>query len=125
MSAEWQSTGNDTLRDLKAGEYSITVTDYNQCEVSITFQVNELSIFIPNVFTPNSDNVNDFFEVYGNTEGFFQVQIFSRWGELVFESNDRHFKWDGVYKGNIVQSVYVYLIKANGRTYTGSVTLLL
>jgi len=41
------------------------------------------SIFVPNVFTPNGDGVNDVFEVYGplSSLAFFEIKIFDRWGE--------------------------------------------
>jgi len=90
-------------------------------------------IFIPNVFTPNGDGNNDFFEVFGNKEAWkqFEVQVFDRWGEKVYDSNDMNFKWDGVYKGKIMQpAVFVYQIRVvyidnyTDKLYKGSVTLL-
>jgi gliding motility-associated-like protein len=72
------------------------------------------SIFVPNVFTPNGDGNNDFFEIYGHlkTLAFLEIQVFNRWGEKVFQSNDLHFKWDGTYKG-VMQNpaVFVWQLK--------------
>ena len=53
---------------------------------------------IPNVFTPNNDGWNDYYRMAG--EGYsctdsLTIQIFNRWGKLVFESNDPYFEWDG------------------------------
>lgn len=73
------------------------------------------------------------FEIYGHLKGlaFLEVQIFNRWGEKVFESNDHHFKWDGTYKG-VMQNplVFVWVLKLafiDGHTEEmrkGSVTFL-
>ena len=88
---------------------------------------------VPDAFTPNGDGNNDYFQIYGNLEGlvFMEVQIFNRWGELVYQSNDGHFHWDGVYKGVLqLPQVFVYQIKLvyldghNPGLKKGSVTLI-
>jgi len=82
----------------------ITVT----CEIGYDHSV-------PNAFTPNNDGHNDAFCLKGFTDCItnFSVMIFDRWGEKVFESNDPSFCWDGVYKGELMNSaVFVYVIKA-------------
>ena len=53
---------------------------------------------IPNVFTPNNDGVNDVFKMTGLGDPCsdeIKIQIFNRWGKLVFESEDPYFEWDG------------------------------
>lgn len=53
---------------------------------------------IPNVFTPNGDGVNDYFTIdgrYDQCNDFMNVKIMNRWGQLIFESDDPLFKWDG------------------------------
>ncbi|MFK5855012.1 MAG: gliding motility-associated C-terminal domain-containing protein [Bacteroidota bacterium] len=89
----------------------ITTTTYyanwhNQCgssqcsEVQIVILYN-YNVGIPNAFTPNGDGLNDEFKVVSNTTlDDFRMQIFSRWGELIFESTDQLNGWDGIYKGN-------------------------
>lgn len=70
---------------------------------------------VPNAFTPNGDNKNDSFCLQGWEECItdFNVMIFDRWGEKLYESGDRSFCWDGVYKGQLLSSgVYVYVIRA-------------
>lgn len=73
---------------------------------------------IPNAFSPNGDGENDFFKIYfGNVQCKIDyLQIYSRWGELVFDSNrDNTFEWDGRYKGQIcAEGIYVYIIKGEG-----------
>ncbi|MBL0309188.1 MAG: gliding motility-associated C-terminal domain-containing protein [Bacteroidetes bacterium] len=120
-------------------EYSIRAVAHPHqldCEATIKLPVTvtaNYDIFIPNVFTPNNDGVNDFFEYFGNKSGvkYLDVEVFNRTGEKVFESNDINFRWDGKFKG-VVQNpgVYVYQFKVifvDGYTeklYKGSVTIL-
>lgn len=97
--------------------YTVNVVDANGCKASDTLSVSVNSItdiFIPNAFTPNSDNNNDVFQIYGdvNAIAFLDFAIFNRWGEKVFESNNHHFTWDGTYKGEPVPpGVYIYTAK--------------
>jgi gliding motility-associated-like protein len=87
-------------------------------------------IFVPNIFSPNGDNVNDYFEAKGIDVGSFTMQIFNRWGELIYTSHDINQGWDGKFKDREVNpGVYVYLIKGryiNGDTFSlhGDLTLL-
>jgi len=115
--------------------YIATSTSDSGCVASDRVNITVIPkyvIFIPNVFTPNGDGNNDFFEVFGNKEAWkqFEVQVFDRWGEKVYDSNDMNFKWDGVYKGKMMQPavfVYqihiVYLDNYTDKLYKGSVTL--
>ncbi len=57
------------------------------------------SILFPNVFTPNNDGVNDYFDLKANNLLSLRVKIYNRWGVLVFEDNSLHPKWDGRSKG--------------------------
>lgn len=115
--------------------YVATATSDSGCiasdRVNITV-IPKYVIFIPNVFTPNNDGNNDFFEVFGNKEAWkqFNVEVFNRWGEKVYDSNDMNFKWDGIYKGVAAPpAVYVYVIHITyldnytDKIYKGSVTL--
>jgi gliding motility-associated-like protein len=74
----------------------------------------DYSTYVPNTFSPNNDGINDFFEWYGNKQAvkLIEVQIFNRWGEKVFESNDVNFRWDGTYLGSDAPvGIYIYLLK--------------
>lgn len=50
---------------------------------------------IPNVISPNYDGVNDYFDIENSPDSCFELQIFNRWGVLVFISNSANIKWDG------------------------------
>ena len=79
----------------------------------------QVRYFLPNAFTPNSDDVNDVFKGAGFFEGLqsFQLQIWNRWGELLFESNDPDSGWNGR-KENIGKmlpdGIYVCLVRYQG-----------
>lgn len=87
-------------------------------------------IRFPNAFTPNTsgpsdgtyketDTSNDIFHAYSAGVGEFQLKIYNRWGEKVFESDDINIGWDGYYKGELCKAdVYVY--KAKGKFLDGT-----
>jgi gliding motility-associated-like protein len=86
------------------------------------------SLYVPNAFTPNADGVNDYFMVMKNNIKTLHIDIFNRWGEVIFSSDNPDFQWDAHCKGEPVQAdVYVYRITAEGSekeiTLIGSVTV--
>lgn len=109
------------------------VTAFKRGETTVTSQSNHaevippLQLYIPNAFTPNGDGMNDQFGVKGEGIRDFQIYVYDRWGEVIFESNNPSKQWDGSYKGQPVQEgTYVYQVFSNGsgkRSRTGSVTL--
>lgn len=63
--------------------------------------------YVPNVFSPNNDGLNDYFEINGDVQDV-RLKIFNRWGELVYEGD----KWNGIYKGQLqTPQVFVYEAK--------------
>ena len=68
--------------------------------------VNDVVLYAPNTFTPDADEHNQTWEFYisGVDPYDFKVQIFNRWGELIWESNDISASWDGTYNGKTVAS---------------------
>ena len=87
-------------------------------------------IYIPNVFTPNNDGKNDIFLVYGTTIVSVKMNIYTQWGQLIFQVDSATTGWDGTYKGIPQPSgVYVYIIEATSSDGTkvlkkGTVTLI-
>lgn len=72
-----------------------------------------MSIYIPNTFTPNGDGLNDTFGVAGEAIQDFNMQIFNRWGQLVFEASNVNERWDGTFLGQKVpMGTYVYKLTA-------------
>lgn len=93
----------------------------------------EVLIFAPNTFTPDGDEFNQTWQVY--MEGIdvqdFELLVFNRWGELVWESHDIEVAWDGTFNGKIAPTdTYNWVIRTkdslnDGKyTYTGHVTIL-
>ena len=77
------------------------------------------NIRVPNAFTPNLDGINDEWKASGLHIQTFHLQIFSRWGMLLFESYDPEVGWDGTYQGQQVnEGVYTYVIR--GTSYNGA-----
>jgi len=93
--------------------YYLSVTDHNGCiGVDSVFVKPYFPIWVPNTITPNNDGINDYFQAYGvNIEGF-HLQIFDRWGNLVFETTDPLQVWDGGIAGYYVQNdTYIWSIE--------------
>ena len=72
------------------------------------------ALYSPNAFSPDGDGLNDFFSVSGQGINDIQVEIFNRWGQMVFKSYSTEDKWDGTIRGKDLPTVtYVYKIKTN------------
>jgi len=56
-------------------------------------------VFVPNTFTPNNDGQNDILYVRGLKVQEVYFAVYDRWGEKVFETNDKNKGWDGIYNG--------------------------
>jgi gliding motility-associated-like protein len=102
------------------GIYGVTliVTSPYGCVDSLSrdLKVNpEILIYAPNVFTPDGNEHNQTWKVFveGIDISSFHLQIYSRWGVLVWESKDVHTAWDGTYNGKILQDgAYTWTIDA-------------
>ena len=86
------------------------------------------TLFIPNVFTPNGDGKNDYFEITGVDNRCItgnKLMIFNRWGLKVFEAEGSQLRWDGTDNENaLTEGVYFYVLEGEGFKKSGSVTLL-
>ena len=82
---------------------------------SVVVIVTQTEFDMPNAFTPNADGVNDVFRVvnpilYPN----FQLQVFNRWGEALFATDDINEGWDGTFNGKPQEvGSYIWLITYN------------
>jgi gliding motility-associated-like protein len=119
----------------------ITATVYTEgCEASdqLTLRVDvDANVYIPNVFHPNGDGINDFVTVFADprVKKVVYLEIFDRWGNMVFKrhefpANDPLLGWDGSFKGKPMNpAVFAYharveLINGEQRTYKGDITLI-
>lgn len=105
------------------GTYYVTLiaTNHIGCKDTIQKPISieeEWYIYIPNTFTPDGDRYNNTFEVSVVGIEILTVQIFNRWGQLIFEDDDPRFKWDGTYNGNYANDG-TYTYKINYTTISG------
>lgn len=98
--------------------YSVIITTPTGCAYAaqVAIDVMPLRILMPNVFTPNGDNENDFFNFVSELDpSLFDVRefkIYNRWGQLVYDNDSPSRGWDGAYNGKPQPSeVYYYIIR--------------
>lgn len=78
------------------------------------------SVYVPNAFTPNADGTNDrFTPLFGCPPIDYQMRIFDRWGNLIFETNDANKGWDGNAHDGIPAQMDTYVWKISVRYYEG------
>jgi len=145
---QWTPTGNlscdtclvTTLIPTQSQFYVANIVDETGCMAtdSIRIGVNKIRpVYIPNVFSPNADGVNDFFSISGNVaaEQIQVMRIFNRWGALMYEGKNLPLDvassgWDGQFKNeNMGPGVYVYYILVDfidgvSVAYQGDITIL-
>ncbi|MBA3680157.1 MAG: gliding motility-associated C-terminal domain-containing protein [Bacteroidetes bacterium] len=122
-----------------AGTYQIYLVAINTkgCKDTATGTIEitpDMGVYIPNAFTPDNNGRNEVFMPYGYgiSEDNYKMEIFDRWGELIFTSTEFRKGWDGKVKGTNItgqDGVYIYKItisdlENNKKNYVGHVTLL-
>ena len=91
-----------TNQPKKEFSFRITAKSKNGNLVSFSNPVRyeqNVTLLIPDAFTPNGDNVNERFEIKGLFINAFKISIFNRWGQVVFQSDDILNSWDGTING--------------------------
>ena len=122
---EWYNIDNilisneEVINVTDAGSFYVIIEDENECSVISNIAVVNLvpitQLFVPNSFTPNDDEHNELFVISGENIELFNLKIFDRWGEELFESNSIEKHWDGAFKNNKVQQgTYFYNIEVYG-----------
>ncbi|WP_224999915.1 gliding motility-associated C-terminal domain-containing protein [Cesiribacter sp. SM1] len=120
---------NPIARPAKTTTYTLTVIDEQGCSATdeVTITVVD-GIFVPNAFTPNGDGLNDEWEIlmisdYPNC----RIEVYDRWGNLVFTSSGYTRAWNGAYKGKkLPLGSYAYIIHLGEgeKSVTGSVSIM-
>ena len=96
---------------------TLTVTSVNGCVDTASKFIRiepTYGLYIPNAFTPNNDPKNEQFCIsgYGVIEDNFELIIYNRWGQLVYETTNRDDCWDGKYNGKPAETgIYVYMVR--------------
>jgi gliding motility-associated-like protein len=129
---EWDMGNGDTLQGGRVtynyqnpGIYTVTLLSYDtvcnilktqqkQVTIIATVDINEI---MPNVFTPNNDGDNDLLSLVDSERlnGYtsFAIEIYNRWGDIVFKSSDNNFSWNGTFEKRVLsEGVYFWLIYA-------------
>ncbi len=126
------NTGDSSqnISGLTANTYMLTVVDSTGCiaNAEILIETDNIDcIIIPTVISPNNDGSNDQWiiqglDIYPNA----QIEIYNRWGSLLFSSNSYQNDWDGMRNGKqLPAGVYYYVVSVDEETtYTGSLTIM-
>lgn len=103
----------------------LTVTAVDNCEHSTlyNFVILPEEIIIPNVFTPNGDNINEFFEIENGQFFTNELSVYDRWGKQVFSTKNYRNTWRAT---DVADGTYYYVFRTvdDGKEYTGHVTIL-
>ncbi|MGZ3883743.1 MAG: T9SS type B sorting domain-containing protein, partial [Bacteroidia bacterium] len=125
---DYSSTSGFTFRDtlivLNYPDYGYYILQYyltsiNGCKYNFPYDFfvkDYMTIYFPNSFTANADGLNDFYLPVGTLVKEFKMQIFDRWGEQLFSTDDFYKGWDGKYKGKPAEEA-VYTYKAWAKDY--------
>lgn len=121
----YSDTGTYNVSLIAGTDFGCTDTSYSTVIIEPDF-----TMYIPNAFTPNDNDINETFIPKCSFVDDFQMKIFDRWGNLVFETNDINVGWNGKTKKgtDAMPDVYVYSIKCidillKKHAYRGVVTL--
>ncbi len=125
------NNGSEESSILIDGEGYYAITWANNCGfvteyIEVETRKCECIVTLPNVFSPNGDGNNDKFNTVSPCDYYtYNLKIFSRWGELVFETDDPAMAsgWDGRLKGkNLQEGVYVYVVEYSHEFDTGQIS---
>lgn len=117
------STQFDPVHSYSPGSFDsytihLTVTNEDGCidtAYGIVYMEGGSIYYVPNAFTPDDNEFNPVFRPvfsYGIDPADYNFKVFNRWGEIVFESNDKEIGWDGTYHGSLAQEgTYIWRIE--------------
>jgi len=122
---------NPSFTFFKSGNFAVKLSVYNEtCNSEISKDVNVTeadSLFMPNVFTPNGDGLNEQYGAVGFGIKEYNLFIYNRWGELLYTSEQINQRWDGRYREKeCAEGVYFFILTATsnaGRSYNLNGTL--
>lgn len=129
------STDDANAANLSKGSYTVTIVDANGCTDAFSIDVTERfpRIFIPNAFSPNGDGENDEFKPVADCSITFSMQIYNKWGSVVFSTEDVDQGWNGTFQGELApDGKYSYVVFYSGslndvafeETFRGSIKLI-
>lgn len=117
----WSTGSTTNPTDIDGNISPVIFTGYKTgCKTFDSIQVTlNCDVFSPNGFSPNNDNLNDYFNLIPKNILTYNLRVYDRWGELIFETSDFNKGWDGTYKGQpcLVDS-YVYYASGIKKDHT-------
>ncbi len=123
------ATGNP-LTYVEEGTYAVTVIDGENCATTVSDIVideSQACIQLANTFTPNGDGTNDTWNLDFTSYSSSSVQIFSKWGTLVYQTDGTSIQWDGRSSdgADLPSGTYYYIIELNGgeKTQNGPISI--
>ena len=93
----------DTLGNIETCSFNLNIinNDINNC----------YQLFIPTVFSPDGDGINDIFQAYGLDKVGLEIEIYNRWGQMVHKTDLNSLYWDGTFMGKkLPNETYVYRV---------------
>lgn len=119
----------------RSGSYPVVLIVKNQWGcidtlIKVVVVKDEYSLYVPNVFTPNNDQLNDFFQPKGHGFSTYNLEIYDRWGEQIFSTTRFEEGWDGTFRGKECKSdsyiwkIVIKDISGKTRELVGHVLLL-
>lgn len=128
---EFSNEQNPVHTYTETGEFFVTlrVNNENGCRSEAThgpYVIMTPELFIPNVFSPNDDGINDTWMVQYTGSQYFFVEILDRWGASIYKGRDKYEGWNGRDDTgkSVPEGVYYYVVKVGDREFSGEVTLL-
>jgi len=130
MFSHWEISNHVLMPDNLNTDVGFMLADDEH--VVAHFNHEEVLVFLPGSISPNNDGLNDYLMVYGNSKlDYCEIYVYNRWGQLVFESKELDFAWNGTYKGekcpmDAYSYIFIYSLEGSDQKhrYLGSVVLL-
>ena len=118
---QWDNAFGELLWGVSSGSYELVVTDFNDCQVNESYNVecrDEIPVGVSQVITPNGDGLNDVLyleDLYLYPE--HRIRVYNRWGTLVYESSPYQNDWQGTWEVNgsgapLPSATYYYLVES-------------
>lgn len=108
-------SSQSTFQVTEEGVITVTVVDELGCMASDSvsyFQQCPTVYYVPNIFSPNNDNINDHFGIFGEDIVSLELSIFDRWGTEIFYTNQEFGLWDGTYQNvDVEEGTYVWSLR--------------
>lgn len=121
------ATDDANASNLSKGSYSVRILDANDCETTLNVNVSERfpRVSVPNAFSPNGDGLNDDFKPVTDCSLPFSMQVYNKWGAIIFSSEDVTVGWDGRFEGQEAPSgnysyIIFYTVTLNDKTFEES-----